>query len=205
MALVLTRALALGLALGALAGCTSAVTTPPPPAVPGVYQSMSKPGSNLDRRAAAEMVSAFRTANGLSPVSLDSDLNRMAEEQAAAMARADKLSHSVAGSFKERIARSGVRNGGMVENIGAGHDTLADAFTGWRSSPPHMKNMLMAKAGRMGIAAVRAPHSRYEVFWAMVLSDPNDPRPIAGAAPDRTRSARLSNDTLTINGMPVPR
>lgn len=206
MALVLPRAAALGLFVAALAGCSTAVA-PPPPSAPGVYQSMSKPGASLDRRAAAEMVSAFRAANGLAPVSLDGDLNRMAEEQAGAMARADTLSHSVAGSFEERIARSGVRNGGMVENIGAGHDTLADAYTGWRSSPPHMKNMLMAKAGRMGIAAVRAPNSRYEVFWAMVLSDPNDPRPIvnANAVPNTVPSTGLPNNTLTVNGASVPR
>lgn len=204
MPLVPTRVLALGLLVAALAGCSSTVT-PPPPSTPGVYQSMSQPGAVLDRRAAAEMVSAFRTANGLSPVSLDSDLNRMAEEQATAMARADKLSHSVAGSFKDRIARSGIRNGGMAENIGAGHDTLADAFTGWRASPPHMKNMLMAKAGRMGIAAVRAPNSRYEVFWAMELSDPNDPRPVAGVARERTPTMRGPGDTLVVNGVAAPR
>ncbi|MBB3974779.1 CAP domain-containing protein [Hansschlegelia beijingensis] len=166
----------------ALAGCSSTAPTPPA-TTPGLYQSQSKAGATLDRRAAAEMVSEFRRGRGLGPVTLDPALNRMAEEQANAMARDNKLSHETsAGSLKARIARSGYRNGGMWENIGAGHDTLADAFTGWRSSPPHMKNMLQPKASRIGIAAARAPGTRYEVFWAMVLADPNDPRPEVTAA-----------------------
>ena len=191
--LVLTAS-ALALA-AALAGCSSTPSVPPAPSTPSIYQSQSRAGATLDRQAAADMISEFRRSNGLGPVRVDPDLNRMAEQQAQAMARADRLSHSVAGSLKERIARSGYRNGGMVENIGAGHDTLADAFTGWRSSPPHMKNMLAPGMARMGIAAVRAPHSRYEVFWALVMANPADPRPetppLAMAAPDLRGSVRL--------------
>ncbi|MFD1332257.1 CAP domain-containing protein [Methylopila musalis] len=178
-----------------LAGCAATPVAPKPPSEPSLYQSQTRPGAKLDRQAAADMISELRRSNGLGPVRLDPDLNRMAEQQAQAMARADKLSHSVSGSLKERIARSGYRNGGIVENIGAGHDTLADAFTGWRSSPPHLRNLLAPGMGRMGIAAARAPHSRYEVFWALVMANPVDPRPetppLAMAAPDLRGSVRL--------------
>lgn len=167
----------------ALAGCS---TERPAnrPVEHGVYQSQSKPGASLDKAMAASMVSELRRGKGLGPVTLDPALNRMAEEQALAMSRVGKISHdSLAGSLKARIARSYPRNGGVWENVGAGHDTLADAFTGWRSSPPHMKNMMQPNASRMGIAAVHAPGSRFEVFWAMVLADPNDPRPLAYGTP----------------------
>ncbi|RXF68465.1 CAP domain-containing protein [Hansschlegelia zhihuaiae] len=178
-------ALALGvLAILVLAGCSTSVPTGP--STPGIYQSQTAPGATLDKQAAASMISELRRGKGLGPVALDPALNRMAEEQAAVMAKSGELSHSgSAGTFKQRIARSGYRNGGMWENVGAGHDTLADAFTGWRSSQSHLKNMLMPTASRMGIAAVRAPHSRYEVFWTLVLADPNDPRPIASVSPDK--------------------
>lgn len=173
-------AAAVGLLALGLAGCST--VTPPPPAAPGLYQSQSVPGATLDKQAAASMITELRRGRGLGPVTLDPALNRMAEEQAAAMASTGKLAHDgAAGSFKARILRSGYRNGGMWENIGAGHDTLADAFTGWRSSPPHLKNMLQPKAERMGIAAVHAPGTRFVVFWALVLADPNDPRPVAEA------------------------
>lgn len=163
----------------ALAGCSADRPTTGP-VEHGIYQSQSKPGASLDKAMAASMVSELRRGKGLGPVTLDPALNRMAEEQALAMSRVGKISHdSLAGPLKARIARSYPRNGGVWENVGAGHDTLADAFTGWRSSPPHMKNMMQPNASRMGIAAVHAPGSRFEVFWAMVLADPNDPRPMA--------------------------
>lgn len=167
----------------ALAGCST--DAPTGPSTPGIYQSQTAPGATLDKQAAASMISELRRGKGLGPVALDPALNRMAEEQATAMAKSGALSHSgSAGTLKQRIARSGYRNGGIWENVGAGHDTLADAFTGWRSSPSHLKNMLMPTASRMGIAAARAPNSRYEVFWTLVLADPNDPRPIVSGAPD---------------------
>jgi uncharacterized protein YkwD len=183
-----------------LVGC-SAEPVPRVPTTPGVYQSQSRPGATLDKRAAVEMITELRRGSGLGPVTLDPALDRMAEAQARAMASLGKLSHAAPLPLKERIARSGYRNGGMWENIGAGHDTLADAFTGWRASPPHRRNMLEPKASRMGIAAVHAPGTRFEVFWALVLADPNDPRPQVVAAQPASRPA----DQLTINGVAVPR
>jgi len=60
-----------------------------------------------------------------------------------------------------------------AENIGAGYHTLAEAFSGWRDSPSHNKNMLLTGATKMGIAAAYAPNSKYKVFWALVLAEPD--------------------------------
>jgi uncharacterized protein YkwD len=49
--------------------------------------------STSDAGAAATMISAYRTAHGLSPVTVDSRLNRAAEFQARTVAGAGKLSH----------------------------------------------------------------------------------------------------------------
>ena len=57
-----------------------------------------------------------------------------------------------------------------VENIGAGYHTLAEAFSGWRDSPPHRANMLNGSVTRMGIAAVYTPKSKYKVYWALILA-----------------------------------
>jgi uncharacterized protein YkwD len=197
----LARAFGAALLAASLAGC-STTPTAPVSTTPSLYQSQSAPGARLDKRAAAEMVSEYRRGKGLGPVTLDPTLNAMAEAQATAMARNDKLSHEAGGTFKSRIAVSGYRNGGMWENIGAGHDNLADAFTGWRSSPPHAKNMAQPKASRMGIAAVRAPGSRYEVFWAMELADPNDPRPMPGSEEARADAARAEAAQAAARSIP---
>jgi uncharacterized protein YkwD len=61
-----------------------------------------------------------------------------------------------------------------AENIGAGYHTLAEAFSGWRDSKSHNANMLLAGATRMGIAAVYTPKSKYKVYWALILAEPDD-------------------------------
>ena len=56
--------------------------------------------------------------------------------QSRAMVSRDKLDHNVAGQLKDRLRKAGYRAGGAVENVGAGYHTLAEAFSGWRDSPP---------------------------------------------------------------------
>ena len=64
-----------------------------------------------------------------------------------------------------------MRKNTAVENVSAGYHTLAEAFSGWRDSPPHNRNMLEPKMRRMGIAAAYAPDTKYKVFWALVMTD----------------------------------
>jgi uncharacterized protein YkwD len=122
------------------------------------------------------MISGYRQNNGLAPVVLDPALMRMAADQARAMAARDKLDHNVGRGFSERLKASGFDAKLGVENIGAGYHTLAEAFSGWRDSPPHRSNMLKSGATHMGIAAVYAPNSKYKVFWSLVLAAPDDKR-----------------------------
>ena len=98
------------------------------------------------------------------------------DEGARAMAGRDKLDHNVIRGFNERLKSQGYRAATAAENIGAGYHTLAEAFSGWRDSPPHRANMLLNGATRMGIAAVYAPKSKYKVFWALILAAPDERR-----------------------------
>jgi len=91
------------------------------------------------------------------------------------MVAKDKLDHSLAGAFKDRMKRSGYDARTAVENISAGYHTLAEAFSGWRDSPPHKANMLNRSATRMGIAAVYSPNSKYKVFWTLIMASPDTP------------------------------
>ena len=83
------------------------------------------------------------------------------------MSRATSTPGLKAGGYSARAA---------AENISAGYHTMAEAFSGWRDSPPHRANMLLNGATRMGIAAVYAPKSKYKVFWALILAQPNERR-----------------------------
>jgi uncharacterized protein YkwD len=158
--------------VAALTGCTS--DNNPPAGKPTFYQSLSSPDAKLDANTAQSMISGYRTNNGLGPVIIDPELMQLASDQARAMAAHDKLDHSVSRPFQQRLQQSGFNAGVAVENIGAGYDNLAEAFSGWRESPPHRANMLNRDVTRMGIATAYAPQSRYKVFWSLILAKPND-------------------------------
>jgi uncharacterized protein YkwD len=147
-----------------------------PSGQPSFYESMATADAKVDAKAAASMISGYRRNNGLGLVTLDDHLMRMAEEQARAMAKKNRFEHDAAGPFAQRVKRSGYDAKVAVENIGAGYHTLAEAFSGWRDSPPHRANMLHSGVTKMGIAAVYSPNSKYKVFWALILAAPDDRR-----------------------------
>jgi hypothetical protein len=157
--------------LSLLAACAG--DRDPPAADPTFYRSMASAGAVLDAPTAASMISGYRTNNGLTTVTVDPELMKMAEAQARAMAARDKLDHNVIRDFTGRLRGSGYDAKVAAENIGAGYHTLAEAFSGWRDSPPHRKNMLLPGATQMGIASAYAPGSKYKVFWALILAAPD--------------------------------
>jgi uncharacterized protein YkwD len=146
-----------------------------PSGQPSFYRSMATEDAKVDAKAAQSMISGFRRNNGLGIVALDDKLMNLAEEQARAMASKNRFEHDAAGPFTKRIKR-GYDAKVAVENIGAGYHTLAEAFSGWRDSPPHRANMLHSGVTKMGIAAVYSPKSKYKVFWALILATPDDRR-----------------------------
>ena len=166
------RALALIFIAAGLSGCAETAKQEQP----SFYRSLASAGAVLDANAAASMISGYRANNGLPTVVLDPALMRLADVQARAMAGRDKLDHTIGGAFNERLKRSGYNAKTAAENVSAGYHTLAEAFSGWRDSPPHRANMLLKGANRMGIAAIYVPGSKYKVFWALILAAPDDPR-----------------------------
>jgi uncharacterized protein YkwD len=157
------------LAATMLAACVSD-QEPTTASEPSFYRSMASAGAAVDASTAASMISGYRSNNGLSAVAVDPGLMQLAEAQARAMAARDKLDHNVIRDFNGRLKASGYDAKVAAENIGAGYHTLAEAFSGWRDSPPHRKNMLLPGATQIGIAAVYAPNSKYKVFWALILA-----------------------------------
>jgi len=187
----LARLFVPALALVALAGCAVSDNYVPK-GEPSFYRNLAQPGAELDAAAAASMITGYRANNGLPAVSLDPELMRLASAQADLMAKRDKLDHSLGKPFTVRIKQSGYDAKAAAENISAGYHTLAEAFSGWRDSPPHRANMLLKGATRMGIAAVYTPRSKYKVYWALILAQPDEKRgvdalipPLKGEGPAR--------------------
>ncbi len=157
-----------------LAGCGTTVDQIPDQ--PTMYLSMANGGAKLDPQAAAQMISLYRQNNGLGPVSVDPGLMALAEDQSTAMAKKNKLDHDVKAPLAKRLNSGGYPATVAVENVSAGYHTLAEAFSGWRDSPPHRANMLKSGVSKLGIAAIYAPNTKYKVFWTMILAETEKPR-----------------------------
>lgn len=151
----------------ALGGCASEAPTIEQPAM---YVSMADAGAKLDSQAAASMISLYRQNNGLGTVVVDPELMKLAEQQSQAMASKNKLDHDVRAPLAKRLNTAGYPATLAVENVSAGYHTLAEAFSGWRDSPPHRANMLKSGVTKLGIAASYAPNTKYKVFWTLILA-----------------------------------
>jgi uncharacterized protein YkwD len=155
-------ALAGALALLNLAGCTEPARTQQP----AFYRDLGSASARVDAEAARATISAYRLNAGLKPLTLDPELMKAAEQEAATMAAADKPAQAEA--VKSRLARAG--QPGAEANLSAGYRRLAEAFSGWRDSPQHDRVMKAPNATRMGIASAYAPGSKYQVYWALVVA-----------------------------------
>ena len=129
----------------------------------------------LTARAAtpAELISTFRHQHGEGKVTIDPALNRIAQEQAKAMAARDTMDHAVLRPFSDRVANLDAER--AAENLAAGDATFAKALEQWIGSYGHRRNLLMHEATRVGIASARSPKSG-ETYWAMEIAGPKPER-----------------------------
>jgi len=133
----------------------------------------------------AELISDFRLKHGEGRVTMDSTLNRIALDQAKAMAAKEKLDHEVLGSFNSRVAPA--RAGRAAENIAYGYDNFQKTLGQWIDSSGHRKNLLLPKASRVGVASARSSSSR--TYWAMVIAGDYE-KPASAAAKKPAAAAK---------------
>lgn len=120
----------------------------------------------------AEMISHYRLAHGEGKVTTDPALNRIAQEQAGAMAARDRMDHAVAKPFADRVANLNAER--AAENLAQGDATFARALDQWIGSYGHRSNLLMHEGTRVGIASARSKSG--EIYWAMVIAGPEPER-----------------------------
>lgn len=120
----------------------------------------------------AELISNFRLQHGEGRVTMNSTLNRIAHQQAAAMAEKDMLDHGVLGPFSSRVASSGSDR--AAENIAYGYDSFAKTLDQWIESSGHRRNLLMHGASRVGVASAKSSKTG-RTYWAMVIAGGNEP------------------------------
>ena len=121
----------------------------------------------------AELISGFRLRNGEVRVVRDATLDRIALEQARAMAAKNDLSHEVLGPFTRRVAPSGA--GRAAENIAFGYESFEKTLGQWIDSSGHRKNLLLHNASRVGVASAKDASGK-RTYWAMVIAGDYEPK-----------------------------
>jgi len=135
----------------------------------------------------AEMISKFRLQHGEGRVTLDPTLNRIAHDQAAAMAARDVLDHDVLGRFSSRVAPSG--SGRAAENIAYGYDNFPKTLKQWIESTEHRKNLLLRNASRVGVASAKSTATG-RIYWAMEIAGDYERPEIRGAKRGRAAKSK---------------
>jgi hypothetical protein len=122
----------------------------------------------------AELISGFRLKHGEVRVVRDATLDRIALEQARAMAAKDDLSHEVLGPFNKRVAPAGA--GRAAENIAYGYESFEKTLGQWIDSSGHRKNLLLHNASRVGVASAKDASGK-RTYWAMVIAGDYETKP----------------------------
>ena len=120
----------------------------------------------------AELISSYRHQHGEGKVTIDPALNRIAQEQAKAMAATDAIDHAAFRPFSDRVANLDAER--AAENLAA-DATFAKALAQWIGSYGHRRNLLMHEATRIGIASARSAKTG-ETYWAMEIAGPKPER-----------------------------
>lgn len=130
-----------------------AETAPDIQAVAPAAVSDVAPGASGIEQALFARINAVRADYGLRAYTLNPALSAVARGHVADMARRRWMSHtgSDGSSYRQRIARAGIRFGSATENIGMGYD-LDRMFTWWMNSPVHRAAILGTKYNQVGIA-----------------------------------------------------
>ncbi len=122
----------------------------------------------------AELISGFRLKHGEVRVVRDATLDRIALDQARAMAAKNELSHEALGPFTKRVAPAGA--GRAAENIAYGYDSFEKTLGQWIDFSGHRKNLLLRNASRVGIASARDASGK-RTYWAMVIAGDYEAKP----------------------------
>ncbi|MEQ1695281.1 MAG: CAP domain-containing protein [Hyphomicrobiaceae bacterium] len=127
--------------------------------------------TNLDPNFARDMINQYRAVHGLKPVKLNTELTAAAKLHSKDLAKWDRISHygSDGSNPWDRVKRSGFKARLAAENVGTGQIDFGEVMKGWKESPGHNKNLLLADADYMGIALVHESKTEFKSFWTLVL------------------------------------
>jgi len=119
-----------------------------------------------------DLVNAERAKAGLSPVTLNAELSRMATIKAEDMRDNHYFSHEspTYGSPFDMMSSFGIKYSYAGENIAAGQKTPDEVMKGWMNSPGHKANILNEHYTQIGIGVAKG--GSYGTYWVQSFLRP---------------------------------
>jgi uncharacterized protein YkwD len=129
----------------------------------------ARPVQKLDPEKALAQVNAFRTENGLKPLTLDDRLCHAAATQSKDQAVHSSIGHygSDGSTPMQRAERAGYHAKIASENVASGEKSFGDALNIWKDSSGHRANLLRPNVDAIGVGM--AKNSSGRPYWTLVL------------------------------------
>ncbi len=130
----------------------------------GVLADRDYSRTTLDPGMARAIINQYRKEKGLKPLRLHAELTKAAKAHSRDLAKWDRISHygSDGSNPWDRVKRTGYQARLAAENVGTGQISFKEVMSGWKKSPGHNKNLLLADAEHMGIALVHDPKTEFK-------------------------------------------
>jgi uncharacterized protein YkwD len=142
-------------------------------------------GLTPDAKRMVELVNLERKADGLPPLSYDSQLSEAARRHAMDMAAHNYCAHELTNGeqFYQNVFDSGYPYSAVGENLAVGIATPEEAFECLLSSPDHRVNIMRSQFTQIGVSDEVNMASGYRYFWAQEFGS---------ASANRNQATRLS-------------
>lgn len=129
---------------------------------PAAEKPAEKPSANKTTNVSAfekqvvELTNNYRTQNGLSPLKLDVNLSKVAEDKSLDMQKNNYFSHNspTYGSPFDMMRNYGIQYSSAGENIAMGQRTPQEVVQAWMNSEGHRKNILNPSFTHIGVGHV---------------------------------------------------
>lgn len=119
-----------------------------------------------------KLVNAERSKQGLSPLTLNWELSRVAKFKSEDMRDNNYFSHTspTYGSPFEMMKSFGISYKSAGENIAAGQKTSQEVMNNWMNSSGHKANILSKNYTQLGVG--KATGGSYETYWTQMFIKP---------------------------------
>ena len=124
---------------------------------------------NSMEKQVASLTNSERKAKGLSALTLDNQLSKLARLKAEEMAKKGYFSHTspTYGSAFDMMNKYGVSYRTAGENIAKGQKTAESVMNGWMNSSGHRANILSSAYTNIGVGY--AKDSRGNTYWVQIF------------------------------------